>query len=406
MKKLLTSLIVLLLLVGCCLIAAFPTSASDINYDDWDIIDGVIIEYIGAGGDVVVPSVDADGNPITHIDSRAFRSNTDITSVVISEGIETMGSEVFEYCENLTEATLPWSLTETGISIFRRCNLYALTIPGQLKILKNDFSVGGPITDFVISHGVEEIASDAIYGHFTELVLPESVYLVKAHFRGGMAHTVKEWRLTILNPECELGVSDGKDEYFEKFGSVGPLTTGYDGCACKIVVQGLKDSPIKEYVNTYMKDKDYMGKVTTRFVGLEQDELDKIDEENRARSILEAPATDDGGNGDNGDNGDNGGDGGNGSNNNGSNNNGSNNNGSNNNGSNNNGNVNSDNGGNNMLLIIIIIVACFFFLIIVVVVVMVVMMNGNKKKKKKKKVAAPVEDVVEDVVTEEPGEEE
>ena len=100
MKKILTSFIVLLLLVSCCLIAAFPTSASDVNYDDWDIIDGVILEYLGTDPDVVVPAVDEDGNPITRIDSRAFLKNTNIQSVVISEGIETVG-DVADYLEEI-----------------------------------------------------------------------------------------------------------------------------------------------------------------------------------------------------------------------------------------------------------------------------------------------------------------
>jgi len=164
---------VLLLLVSCCLIAAFPTSATDINFDDFDIIDGVIIEYLGEGGDVVVPSIDADGNPVTHIDSRAFRQNTDVTSVIICEGIETMGSEVFEHCENLSEVSLPYSLTETGYSVFRNCNLYSLVIPGNLKVINSDFNVGGPITDIVISPGVEELNTNCLYGRFTELILPE-----------------------------------------------------------------------------------------------------------------------------------------------------------------------------------------------------------------------------------------
>lgn len=83
MKKLLSSLVVLLLLVSCCLIAAFPTSASDINYEDFDIIDGVLLEYVGPGGDVVVPAVDGDGNLVTRIDIKAFYGNTDVTSVVV-----------------------------------------------------------------------------------------------------------------------------------------------------------------------------------------------------------------------------------------------------------------------------------------------------------------------------------
>lgn len=387
MKKLISSLVVLLLLVSCCLIAAFPTSASDINYDDFDIFDGVLIEYKGEGGDVVVPSVDADGYPITHIDSRAFWKNTSVTSVVVSEGIETMGNEVFEYCENLTEISLPYSLTETGYSVCRETNLYALTIPGKLKILNHDFSVGGPITDFVISSGVEELKSDCIYGEFTELVLPESVYLVAGRFRGDMFHTQKDWRLYVLNPDCELGVIDGKDEYFNKYGSVGPLTSGYEGCNCNIVVYGLKDSPIKDYVNTYMKDK--MGTVTARFAGLDQDEIDELEKKNEERSITK-PTTDekpdetdpDETDPDDDKKGDDKKD------------------------------TATDGGSDNTMLIVLFAIVGGFFLLIIVIIIVLIVVMGNKKKKKKKKKAKKVEEVVDEVenvveeATEENGEEE
>jgi len=387
MKKLLSSLVVLLLLVSCCLIAAFPTSASDINYDDFDIIDGVLIEYLGEGGDVVVPSVDADGNPVTHIDSRAFHKNTDRTSVVISEGIETMGDEVFEYCENLTEISLPYSLTETGYSVCRSTNLYALTFPGQLKVINHDFNTGGPITDLVISSGVEELKSDCFYGQFEELILPESVYLVAGIFRGGMRNTQKDWRLYVLNPDCELGIVDAKDEYFETYGSVAPLTFGYEGCKCKIVVYGLKDSPIKDYVNTYMKDK--MGTVTARFAGLDQDEIDELEKKNEERSITK-PTTEekpdetdpDDTDPDDDKKGDDKKD------------------------------TATDGGSDSTMLIVIIAIAGGFFLLIIVVVIVLVVVMSNKKKKKKKKKAKKVEEVVDEVenvveeATEENGEEE
>ena len=410
MKKLLTCLIVLLLLVGCCLIAAFPTSASDINYDDWDIIDGVIIEYIGEGGDIIVPSVDADGNPVTHIDSRAFRMNKDITSVVISEGIETMGDEVFEYCENLVEVSLPYSLVETGYSVFRFANLYALTIPGNLKIIRSDFSVGGAITDLVISDGVEELFSDCLYGAFEKLVLPESVFSARGMFRGGMGVGVKKWELYILNSDCELGSLTAKSQWYEAWGSVAPLTYGYDGCKCEIRVYASKEATeIKEYVNTYMKDNTKLGSVTTRFIGIDQEEIDEIAAENTAASIKK-PANNPGQNGNGGsDNGDNGtGDNGTGDNgNNGLDINGGNN-GSNNSGTNNgvnngaNGGVMQTQGSDNMLLIVLII-AVVIIVIVIGVVVCVVVLSGNKKKKKKKKVAAPV---VEEIADEEKGEEE
>ena len=170
MKKILTSFIVLLLLVSCCLIAAFPTSASDVNYDDWDIIDGVILEYLGTDPDVVVPAVDEDGNPITRIDTRAFEKNNYINSVVVSEGIETTGNEVFHYCENLREVSLPYSLKEIGYSNFRYADLLSLVIPGQVKRVRHDTGTCPNLSRVILSSGVEELEYGCLGGVFEELV--------------------------------------------------------------------------------------------------------------------------------------------------------------------------------------------------------------------------------------------
>lgn len=75
MKKLLASLIVLILILSCCLMGAMPTSAAGgINYDDWLIFDGAVVEYVGTNPNVVVPTKDADGLPITIISERPLRA--------------------------------------------------------------------------------------------------------------------------------------------------------------------------------------------------------------------------------------------------------------------------------------------------------------------------------------------
>ena len=175
MKKLLASVITLLLLLSCFLIAAFPTSAADVNYDDFEIYDGVLVEYLGSDSEVVVPSVDRDGNPVTFIDNKAFWGNTAITNVVISEGIETMGSQVFEECSNLVEVSLPYSLKESGHSALRKTSLYSIVVPAQLTTVPPSFATanGSTLSDIVISPGVEVISADSFSG-VSEIIFPES----------------------------------------------------------------------------------------------------------------------------------------------------------------------------------------------------------------------------------------
>ncbi len=193
MKKLLSAFITLILLVSCCFIATMPAGAAgneelQINYDDFDIVDGVIIEYLGAGGEVIIPSLDADGNEITAIDKRAFWDATTVTAVYICEGIEEIGDECFEGCVQLNEVSLPYSLTDLGYSAFRRTSVSSLVIPGQVKAIQNTLvttvgaeegGLGLGFTDCVISYGVEEIRSQAFYFSGTELVIPSSVALLE-----------------------------------------------------------------------------------------------------------------------------------------------------------------------------------------------------------------------------------
>lgn len=419
MKKLLSSLVVLLLLISCCLIAAFPTSASDINYDDFDIIDGILLEYIGEGvEEIVIPSVDVNGDPVTQIAERAFNGNTEITSVVIPEGIEFIGHEAFQNCSSLNEVSLPYSLQETGISCFRRAPLYNLTVPGNLTVIQHDFAWVS--FDLVLSPGVVELKTGCFYGVFTDLVLPESVEIVRACFQGGLSKQIKEKNIYVLNPDCELGVVEPKyaaataslfasgNSYNTEIISdeIQPLTFAYEGNACRFTVYGLEGSAIEEYVNTYMKGKMGSSGVVVKFEGLTQAEIDALEEENKGKGIKRPSVTSIGNNDTPSDTT---------SEDTGSEQTNNNNNTNNTNNTNNGGTNNTNSSGIDSTLLIIVIAAFggFFLLIIIVVIVVVIVMSNKKKKKKKKKAKkaaeAALKEVTESVaedVAEEAGEEE
>ena len=89
--------------------------------------DGVLEEYIGPGGDVVIPA----SLGVTEIAADSIRLNKDITSIVIPEGVEVIGLRAFYECENLTSITLPYSLYELGQECFNSCNLTSILIPPQ-----------------------------------------------------------------------------------------------------------------------------------------------------------------------------------------------------------------------------------------------------------------------------------
>ncbi len=114
---------------------------------DFVIENGKLNEYIGRGGDVIIP----DG--VVKIGSGAFWENTKVTSVVIpssvqeieqwafwkckklkqisfSDGLEIIGSQAFSGCAGLTELTFPSTLHTVENCAFEYCK-------GLIKIYQN-----------------------------------------------------------------------------------------------------------------------------------------------------------------------------------------------------------------------------------------------------------------------------
>ena len=99
-------------------IASAIFEAND-NYKWEENIDGgiTITNYIGNGGDVVIPS-EIYGKPVTTIINSAFANCTRLTSVTIPDSVTSIGEEVFFGCTGLTSVTIPDSVTDIGSSAF------------------------------------------------------------------------------------------------------------------------------------------------------------------------------------------------------------------------------------------------------------------------------------------------
>jgi hypothetical protein len=113
-------------LLATLLLAALPLTAFAAGEDDF-VIDGngVLTNYTGPGGDVIIPG----DRGITAIGSEAFKGNATITGVVIPDGVTTIGSWAFVSCTALESITIPGSVTTIGTGAFRSCTaLKSVTI--------------------------------------------------------------------------------------------------------------------------------------------------------------------------------------------------------------------------------------------------------------------------------------
>ena len=84
-------------------------------------VDGgvMITGYWGSATDIVIPG-EIYGDPVVAIDDSAF-SYSDLTSVVIPEGVTDIGEYAFSKCESLVSVSLPSTLVTIGNGAFNGC---------------------------------------------------------------------------------------------------------------------------------------------------------------------------------------------------------------------------------------------------------------------------------------------
>ena len=154
--------------------AATGDNASNDGDNDFRIDEnGVLTNYYGEGGDVVIPW------GVTKIGDSAFSYRTMVTSVTIPESVTSIGEKAFYYCTSLASVTIPNSVTSIGDSAFDDCtSLASVTIPNSvISMGKTVFSGCDNLTSIIIQDGVTSIWESAFSGctGLTSVTIPDSV---------------------------------------------------------------------------------------------------------------------------------------------------------------------------------------------------------------------------------------
>ena len=99
-------------------------------------------------------------NSIKTIGKRAFGSSENLKSITIPEGVETIGNFAFDYCKSLTNVTLPKSLKTVGFYAFADCtSLKSVTIPDSVSSLGElAFADCRGLTTVVVSNNISKIS--------------------------------------------------------------------------------------------------------------------------------------------------------------------------------------------------------------------------------------------------------
>lgn len=130
-----------------------------------------LIDYIGSKTELILP--DNYNNQKYEIRKNAFYSCSDLTNVVIGNGVTNIGEDAFNHCSKLKNVTIGNSVTSIGDSAFYYCNaLEKITIPSSIsKIDSWAFYCCQNLETVIIEKGVKEIASHAFFGCSKLIVL-------------------------------------------------------------------------------------------------------------------------------------------------------------------------------------------------------------------------------------------
>lgn len=156
--------------------------------------------------------------PVREIQGYAFGYSTSLEKVIVSENITTFDNYPFQGCSNLKSVELPSTLVNVfEQNIFDNCPIESITFPNGSSCLKFEEKVlymnnaligyyGGDAEKYVISDGVESIASYSFYGYQIKTIyVPKSVEYISSHSLGYMAE-LKE--CYIENSNCRFDLAE------------------------------------------------------------------------------------------------------------------------------------------------------------------------------------------------------
>lgn len=180
------------------------------NEDDfeYEIVNGnvTITEYIGVDTDVIIPD-EIDGYTVKALNEKLFYCDSDITSVVLPDGITEIPKFAFYKCTSLLSVTIPDSVVIIGEHSFEGCTSLSKVVLSDNVNIIDDFAFNNctGLTEVTLGTSITAIGNYAFATctELTEIQLPDSLNSI-----GSMAFAYCENITEITIPENILTISD------------------------------------------------------------------------------------------------------------------------------------------------------------------------------------------------------
>ncbi|MDR2480802.1 MAG: leucine-rich repeat domain-containing protein [Spirochaetaceae bacterium] len=157
--------------------AVFAQTAGDFSVTLTEDGAGVVIKgYTGSVNAVRIPAT-IEGMPVREIGRESFMYKW-ITSVVIPNGVTSIGDNAFSMCGELTSVTIPNSVTSIGAAAFYMCgSLTSVVIPDSVTSLGNVVFSDSGLTTISWGKGLAVIPKETFSRcrQLTKVVIPEGV---------------------------------------------------------------------------------------------------------------------------------------------------------------------------------------------------------------------------------------
>lgn len=150
--------------------------------DGFVIVNEILFDYYGAGGDVIVPA------GVKVLSDYSFgrcnilqREHVEMGSVVLPTSLTKIGKAVFEHCEGLREVKIPNRVTDIGDCAFQSNRwLSKVTLPKNLINLESYAFAGCAIERLSLPKGLKKIGEGALMNNnMQKLVMPDQVEIIE-----------------------------------------------------------------------------------------------------------------------------------------------------------------------------------------------------------------------------------